>query len=185
MKSRRRSWLHILRQALLPQGLLQASGQQQPPTWILDGCSPAAHAKVLQLGLLGAGTASVALSLPGLPPGPLLHKVDQWRQRVLLWHLRRKKMVQHATSTGSFKGDAVNSGTFPAELTRPVLLSGGSGFLLPQTAHGCPRVKSKSLMYDLATPKVNMGELTAIIRWVPASALAPVLSQLWSKGGIQ
>lgn len=32
--------------------------------------------------------------------------------------------------------------------------------------------------------KANMGELTAITRWAPASALASVLSQLCSKGGI-
>lgn len=97
---------------------------------------------MLQLGLLGADTASVALPLLGPPPAPLLHKVGQWWQKVLLWHLHRRKVVQHATGTGSWKGVAVKSRIFPAELTRSVLLSGRSRFLLPQTAHGCPRVKS-------------------------------------------
>lgn len=61
------------------------------------------------------------------------------------------------------EGRCYQSSSLPAGLTGPVLLSGRSEFLLLQTAHGCISVKSRSLMYDIAAARVNMGELTAIV----------------------
>lgn len=54
---------------------------------------------------------------------------------------------------------------------------GRSGLLLPQPAHGCSGVKSCSSLHRLAAARLNAGEVTAMARWVPGSALAPVLGR--------
>lgn len=66
---------------------------------------------------------------------------------------------------------------FAGRTRRASAALGRSGLLLPQPAHGCSGVKSCSSLHRLAAARVNAGEVTAIVRWVPGSALAPVLGR--------
>lgn len=182
----------ILRQAILPAGLSQGVRAIAAPHMDPRRMQPSGTCKDTLAGLAGtaaegqsssrgADLAITALHLPGPHPAAPLHEMDRQRQRALVWHLCRKSGSAHHKHR-ELERRCCQSSSLPAGLTRPVLLSGRSGFLLPQTAHGCTGIRSHSLTYNLAAARVNMGELTTIVGWVPGSALAPVLGQLSAKG---
>lgn len=178
------------------QGFCRGSWPQHPPTWTLEGCSPAVHTGMLWLGL-------PALPLRGRAPGPGGRPVQHSSTpaRTTSSHSMTQGGPGEAEGAGlasvqeesgsacrehrEMEGRCCQSISLPTGLMGLVLHSGRGRFLLPQSACGCTSVKGRSLMYDIAAARVNMEALTLWAGFL--GQLWPVLGQLsrrcWHSAG--
>lgn len=153
-------------------------GRSSPPrgrgcsSWARRRCCPGAEL------LRGPDPASPALPLPG--PHPAAPLQTEAAGAGLASVLEESDPARRGRR--ELEGRCCGSSSSPAGLAGPALLSGRSGLLLPETAHGCTGVKSCSSMLRLAAARVNTGERAAVARRVPGSALAPLLGQLGAEG---